>query len=73
MEDSRKIQKNGLVKATSLPPALVALKVMACREAYHHGNKKIINHEGRLLADLSMQSIGETFHIPTFDLMEETK
>lgn len=71
-KNAKRIRKSGLAKAVGFLPTLVAPKlVMAYREAYQEKTKRIIDLNGRLLANLSSKSIGKTFHIPTFDLMEE--
>lgn len=68
-----KIKRSDLAKAVGFPPALIALElVMACRECYH-SNRKIIDHDGRVLADFSTKLIGRTFGIPVFNKMEEVE
>lgn len=69
----KKIRGSGLSKVASFPPMLIASElVIVCRECYH-SSWKIIDHDGRVLADFSTRSIGQTFHIPTFNVMEETE
>lgn len=72
----QKVQRksdSGLAKVVGFLPALVDLGlVMACKEAYQEKTNKIVDHDGRVLIDLSSKSIGKNFHIPTFDPMEET-
>lgn len=69
----KKIRGSGLAKVASFPPTLVAPKLVMVYREWYHNNRKIIDHEGRVLEYLSTKSIGKTFHIPKFDVMEETK
>lgn len=45
---------------------------MACQECYH-SNRKVIDHDGRVLENLSAKYIGRTFGNLVFEKMEEFK
>lgn len=74
IEEALRIKESGLAKAVDFPPTLVALElVIACGECYHSQNRRIVTKDGRVLVNLSTQSIGRTFGILTFDEVEEAK
>lgn len=62
---------SGLTKVVGFPPALISLDLVMVYREFYHANRKIIDHDGTVLADLSDKSTSQMFHIPTFYVMEE--
>lgn len=68
IEEALRIKESSLTKAARFSPTLISPElVMAYRECYHSQNRRIVVKDGRVLVDLSTQSIKRTFDIPTFD------
>lgn len=63
---ARKMVRNGLVQAAGFPPSIQCPKmIVECAKHYKFDERKIIGHQGRIMANFIEEPIAEVFDIPS--------